>query len=57
MYKNLCLTEDEKFTLNYINLNPRLLLILDDCAAELHPLFTKEIFKSFFTKIVTVLFR
>ncbi|WGG63041.1 B354L [African swine fever virus] len=48
MYKNLCLTEDEKFTLNYINLNPRLLLILDDCAAELHPLFTKEIFKKFF---------
>jgi hypothetical protein len=42
------LSEEEAFALRYISLNPRLLLVLDDCAAELKPLLTKDIFKKFF---------
>lgn len=42
------LTEDEKYVLMYLDLNPRLLLIFDDCAADLKPLFNKEIFRRIF---------
>lgn len=42
------LTEDETYSLQYINFNPRLLLIFDDCAAQLKPLFNKEIFRKVF---------
>ena len=42
------LSEDEKYTLNYLTFNPRLLLIFDDCAAMLKPFFNKEIFRCLF---------
>jgi hypothetical protein len=42
------LSEDERYSLHYINFNPRLLLIFDDCAAQLKPLFSKEIFRLLF---------
>jgi ABC-type dipeptide/oligopeptide/nickel transport system ATPase component len=44
----LSLTEDEKYAIEYIHFNPRLLFILDDAAAELKPLFNTEIFRKFF---------
>jgi hypothetical protein len=42
------LTEDERYSLQYLCFNPRLLLIFDDCAAQLKPFFTKEIFRKLF---------
>jgi hypothetical protein len=42
------LTEDERFSLHYLHFNPRLLLIFDDCAAQLKPFFNKEIFRKLF---------
>lgn len=50
-YKNIWesdLTDDERYTLQYIYFNPRLLLIFDDCAAQLKPFFSKEIFRKLF---------
>ena len=42
------LNEDERYSLQYLCFNPRLLLIFDDCAAQLKPFFTKEIFRKLF---------
>lgn len=42
------LTEDERYSLRYLNFNPRILLIFDDCAADLKPFFNKEIFRKLF---------
>jgi len=42
------LTEDERYSLAYIAFNPRLLLIFDDCAAQLKPFFAKDIFRLLF---------
>jgi tRNA A37 threonylcarbamoyladenosine biosynthesis protein TsaE len=42
------LTEDERYSLQYLCFNPRLLLIFDDCAAQLKPYFSKEIFRKLF---------
>lgn len=42
------LSEDERYSLYYLNFNPRLLLIFDDCAAQLKPFFNKEIFRMLF---------
>jgi hypothetical protein len=42
------LSEDERYSLAYIAFNPRLLLIFDDCAAQLKPFFTKDIFRLLF---------
>ena len=42
------LSEDEKYSLAYLTFNPRLLLIFDDCAAQLKPFFTKDIFRLLF---------
>jgi Cdc6-like AAA superfamily ATPase len=42
------LTEDDRYTLTYLDFNPRLLLIFDDCAAQLKPFFTKEVFRKLF---------
>jgi hypothetical protein len=42
------LSEDERYSLHYINFNPRLLLIFDDCAAQLKPMFPKEVFRLLF---------
>lgn len=51
-YETLCerkeLTEDERYSLYYLNFNPRLLLIFDDCAAQLKPFFNKDIFRLLF---------
>lgn len=46
--KDESLSEDERYSLHYINFNPRLLLIFDDCAAQLKPLFAKEVFRKLF---------
>lgn len=42
------LTEDERYSLVYLHFNPRLLLIFDDCAAQLKPFFAREIFRKLF---------
>jgi hypothetical protein len=42
------LDEDEMYTLNYLHFNPRLLLIFDDCAAELKPFFSSDAFRKIF---------
>ena len=42
------LNEDERYSLQYLCFNPRLLLIFDDCAAQLKPFFSKEIFRKLF---------
>jgi len=42
------LTEDERYSLYYLTFNPRLLLIFDDCAAQLKPFFNKDIFRLLF---------
>lgn len=42
------LSENERYSLHYINFNPRLLLVFDDCAAQLKPMFSKEIFRLLF---------
>ena len=48
LLKQKHLTEDEKYSLMYLNFNPRLLLIFDDCSAQLKPFFNKEIFRMLF---------
>jgi hypothetical protein len=50
-YQRLCkykLDPEESFSLKYLLFNPKLLLIFDDCAAELKPLFNKDIFRKLF---------
>ena len=42
------MTKDEQWALQYLGLNPKLVLIFDDCAAELKPLFNKPIFRKLF---------
>ena len=42
------LSEDERYSLYYLHFNPRLLLIFDDCAAQLKPFFNKDIFRLLF---------
>jgi hypothetical protein len=42
------LSEDERFSLQYLNFNPHLLLIFDDCAATLKPFFNKDVFRKLF---------
>jgi len=48
LWKKKGLTEDEFYSLKYIHFNPRLLLLFDDCAAQLKPFFNKEIFRKLF---------
>lgn len=48
LWRKKDLSEDEKWSLQYLHFNPRLLLIFDDCAAELKPFFNKEIFRKLF---------
>lgn len=40
--------EDEKYAFQYIDLNPRILVIFDDCAAELKAYFNKDVFRKMF---------
>ena len=42
------LSEDEIFSLTYIDLNPRVILIFDDAAAEIKSYFNKPIFRKIF---------
>lgn len=42
------LTDDERVCLTNLEFNPRLLLIFDDCAAELKPLFRYDEFRKLF---------
>ena len=42
------LTDEERHALVYAAANPRLLLIFDDCAADLKPLFSKDFFRRLF---------
>ena len=44
------LDADERFSLKHLRLNPRLLLVFDDCADELKRVFQKEIFRKIFYK-------
>lgn len=41
-------SDDEKYALEYINLNPRMLVIFDDCSAELKSYFNKDICRKMF---------
>ena len=45
---NMPLSKKQRFTLTHIHLNPRLLMILDDCAAELKPYATLPELRKFF---------
>jgi len=42
------LTDDEQYSLRYVEFNPKLLLIFDDCAAQLKPFFNSDIFRRLF---------
>jgi hypothetical protein len=42
------LSENERYSLHYLHFNPRLLLVFDDCAAQLKPFFNKEVFRKLF---------
>ena len=48
LYAREDISEDERYSLAYLTFNPRLLLIFDDCAAQLKPFFTKDIFRLLF---------
>lgn len=48
LYAAADLSDDERYSLCYIKFNPRLLLIFDDCAAQLKPFFNKDIFRLLF---------
>ena len=48
LWKQKDLSEDERYSLHYLHFNPRLLLVFDDCAAQLKPFFNKEIFRKLF---------
>lgn len=48
LWRKKDLTEDERYSLYYLHFNPRLLLIFDDCAAQLKPFFNKEVFRKLF---------
>jgi len=42
IYKNRGHSEEERMALQYLDCNPNLILVFDDCAADLKPLFTKS---------------
>jgi len=42
------LSEDERYTLKFVSFNPRLVVVFDDCAAQLKPMFGKECFRLLF---------
>lgn len=48
LWKKRDLTADERHSLHYLHFNPRLLLLFDDCAAQLKPLVNKDIFRKLF---------
>jgi hypothetical protein len=44
----IVLTENEQYSLKHINFNPNLLLVLDDCAADLKKICKTPLLRSFF---------
>lgn len=49
LYKNFSkLSPDEREVLYYIDINPRFLIVFDDCAAEFKQLFNRDIFRKYF---------
>jgi hypothetical protein len=42
------LPQDYQYAINYVDLDPRILIILDDCSADLKPFWKKEVFKRIF---------
>lgn len=42
------LSEDERCSLVYLSFNPRLLIVFDDCAADLKAILNRDIFRRFF---------
>jgi hypothetical protein len=46
--QRLALTEDQKYSLNYLNLNPRLVLIFDDCTEQLKKFKTDPVIQKLF---------
>ena len=48
LWKRSDLSENERYSLYYLNFNPRMLIIFDDCAAQLKPFFSKDIFRLLF---------
>lgn len=49
-FKTMQLTEDERFTVDYVSFNPRIVLIFDDCSAALSDkkIRRSEVFKKMF---------
>jgi energy-coupling factor transporter ATP-binding protein EcfA2 len=48
LMKQTDLSEDEKYALTYLDINPRLLIIFDDCAADLLKVFKSEAMRRYF---------
>ncbi len=48
VYKRMTLDEDQKYAVKYADLNPRVLLIMDDCAADLKQFWNKTVFRKIF---------
>lgn len=48
MWTRAGLSQEEKTTLYYMNTNPNMLTVWDDCAASIKPLFKKEEFREMF---------
>ncbi len=49
-YRNMELTPEETVILDFLNINPRLLLIVDDCASDLRKLSKLQAFQDIFHK-------
>ncbi len=47
-YVRMSLNEDQRYAVRYNDLDPRILLIMDDCAADLKAFHNKPIFKKIF---------
>lgn len=49
-YKTMNLSEDERFTVDYVSFNPRIVVIIDDCSADLSDkrIRRSEVFKKMF---------
>ncbi len=48
IWQNVSLTEEEKFVITYIGFNPNIVLVFDDCAAEMKGVFKREAFRKIF---------
>jgi hypothetical protein len=48
LMKQSDLSEDERYALTYLDINPRILIIFDDCAADLIKVFKSESMRKYF---------